>query len=50
MFHAEVGRKRMKTEDETGTILFKKFRYRKAENLGQIELSKSGGFHPKSNL
>ena len=34
----------MKTEDETGTILFKKFRYRKAENLGQIELSKSGVF------
>ena len=50
MFHAEIGRKSMKMKSETGALLFKKFRYRKAENLGQIELSKSGGFHPKSNL
>ena len=32
MFHAEIGRKSMKMESETGALFFKKFRYRKMYN------------------
>ena len=40
----------MKVEWESLKKESEKFRYRKVENLGQIELPKGGGFRPKSNL